>query len=119
MAGIEKGIVLTIEGPADKNGDKTKARVQPQGKTALVSRPLTIPWWLRGKMGDITKGTEVAFVLFDDQTGIILSRMDGNWNGIIPGIISVSDISTPGVKSFNTHVHGGVEAGPDKTSGPE
>ena len=47
MAQIEKGVILTIEGPVDRNGDNTRARVQPQAKAGLVSRPLTIPWWLR------------------------------------------------------------------------
>lgn len=43
MADIEKGVVLTVEGPLDKNGNNTKARVQPISKSGLVSRPLTIP----------------------------------------------------------------------------
>jgi hypothetical protein len=125
MAQIEKGVILTIEGPVDRNGDNTRARVQPQAKPGLVSRPLTIPWWLRGKMGNLTKGTEVVFTLFEDQTGVILSRMDGDWEGTIPGPvnitgkITVSDIETEEVSSFNSHVHGGVTSGTSKTSGPE
>ena len=30
-------------------------------------------------MGNLTEGTEVVYTLFEDQTGVILSRMDGNW----------------------------------------
>lgn len=125
MAQIEKGVILTIEGPVDRNGDNTRARVQPQAKAGLVSRPLTIPWWLRGEMGNLTEGTEVVYTLFEDQTGVILSRMDGNWEGTIPGPvkatgkITVPDMETDEVSSFNSHVHGGVMSGLSKTNGPE
>ena len=40
-------------------------------------------------MGMLEKGTEIAFVVFDDATGIIVSRMDGNWNGIIEDDITI------------------------------
>lgn len=125
MAQIEKGVILTIEGPPDRNGDNTRARVQPQAKAGLVSRPLTIPWWLRGEMGNLTKGTEIVYALFEDQTGVILSRMDGDWAGIVPGPVSTTgkittpDVQTDQVTSLNSHVHGGVMSGPSKTSGPE
>ena len=55
----------------------------------MVTRPLTIPWYLRGEMGNLTPGTEVAYAMFEDGTGIILSRMDGEWDGIVPGDITV------------------------------
>lgn len=125
MAQIEKGVILTIEGPPDQNGNDTRARVQPQAKNGLVSRPLVIPWWLRGDMGNLAKGTEVVYALFEDQTGVILSRMDGEWNGTIPGPVNIvgkitaTDIETDQVNSINIHVHGGVESGSSKTSGPE
>ena len=37
----------------------------------------------------LEKGTEIAFVVFDDATGIIVSRMDGNWNGIMEDDITI------------------------------
>ena len=81
MSYIEKGIVLTIEGDPDRNENLTKARVQSTTAEGTTTLPLTIPWYLRGSMGMLEKGTEVVYALFDDATGVILSRMDGNWDG--------------------------------------
>lgn len=120
MASVEKGTILTIEGPADRNGDSTLARVSPSQSAGLVSRPVTIPWYMRGTSGNLAKGTEVVYVLFDDHTGTILGRMDGEWFGVLRGDISVSgDISTETISSINAHVHGGVEPGSSSTSGPQ
>lgn len=77
MGNVEKGVVLTIEGPIDKNGNKTTARVQSMNASGTTTLPLTIPWNLRGSMGNLSKGVEVVYAIFDDATGLILSRMDG------------------------------------------
>lgn len=126
MANIEKGTILTIEGPADKNGDMTTARVSPSQSSGLVSRPVVIPWHMRGASGDLKKGTEVVFVIFDDQTGQLLGRMDGEWFGVIRGDIEINgdltvdnDIATKTIDSVNGHVHGGVDPGSSNTSGPQ
>lgn len=81
MSYIEKGIVLTIEGDPDRNENPTQARVQSKTAEGTATLPLTIPWYLRGSMGMLEKGTEVVYVMFDDATGVILARMDGNWEG--------------------------------------
>lgn len=87
---IQKGKISSVEGKADRNGDKTTARVLPSTADSIVTRPLTIPWYLLpGEMGNLTPGTEVAYAMFEDGTGIILSRMDGEWDGIVPGDITV------------------------------
>lgn len=83
MGIIEKGIILTIEGEQDRNENYTKATVQSVSAEGTSTLPLSIPWYLRGKMGNLEKGMEVSYAVFDDQTGIILSRMDGNWDGMI------------------------------------
>lgn len=87
MGQIEKGVILTIEGAEDGNGNKTRARVQSMNATGTTTLPLTIPWYLRGVMGNLSKGTEVVYTLFDDATGVILSRMDGNWYGTCEPIV--------------------------------
>lgn len=139
MSCIEKGIILTIEGEADRNGNLTKARVQSKTAEGTTTLPLTIPWYLRGSMGMLEKGTEVVYALFDDATGVILARMDGNWEGkmeetqlfldlmdttaTVQGSIDVSDgitgdtITDSGVR-LATHTHGGVESGGSNTSHP-
>lgn len=126
MASIEKGTILTIEGPADRNGDPTRARVSPSQNSSLVSRPVTIPWYMRGGSGSLEKGTEVAYVLFDDHTGLIIGRLDGEWFGALRGDITISgslsvggDIATENIDSINSHVHGGVDPGSSNTSGPQ
>ena len=144
MSYIEKGIILTIEGEADRNENLTKARVQSKTAEGTTTLPLTIPWYLRGSMGMLEKGTEVVYALFDDATGVILARMDGNWEGkmeetqlfidimdttaTVQGSIDVSDgitadnitaqsITDSGVR-LATHTHGGVESGGFNTSSP-
>lgn len=120
---IQKGMISTVEGAADRNGDKTTARVLPCTADGMVTRPLTIPWWLRGKMGNLRPGDEVAYAMFEDGTGIILSRMDGEWDGTVPGSVKVEkgdvtvpdgDVTASGI-SLKTHTHAGVHG---ETSGP-
>lgn len=120
---IQKGKISTVEGAADRNGDKTTAKVLPCTADGMVTRPLTIPWWLRGKMGNLKPGDEVAYAMFEDGTGIILSRMDGEWDGTVPGSVKVEkgdvtvpdgDVTASGI-SLKTHTHAGVHG---ETSGP-
>lgn len=120
---IQKGKISTVEGAADRNGDKTTARVLPCTADGMVTRPLTIPWWLRGKMGNLKPGDEVAYAMFEDGTGIILSRIDGEWDGTVPGSVKVEkgdvtvpdgDVTASGI-SLKAHTHAGVHG---ETSGP-
>ena len=134
---IQKGTISSVEGDTDRNDDKTKARVLPCTADGMVTRPLTIPWWLRGKMGNLKPGDEVAYVMFEDGTGVILTRMDGNWDGTVPGDITVikgsvevtegdltvttgsisvpaGDVVASGI-SHTSHTHTGVHG---ETSGP-
>ena len=129
---IQKGKISSVEGKADRNGDKTTARVLPSTADSMVTRPLTIPWYLRGEMGNLTPGTEVAYAMFEDGTGIILSRMDGEWDGIVPGDITVkkgaltmqdkgisvpsADVTATGI-SLTGHTHTDSIGG--STSGPQ
>ena len=125
MAQIEKGKISTIEGPADRNGDNTRARVLPSTRATEPSRALVIPWWLRGKMGNLSPGTEVVFAVFEDLSGCIISRADGEWPGIVPGdvtvagVTTVDDMTTKQVPSYNEHRHGGIQGGPGDTSIPK
>lgn len=125
MAQIEKGKISTIEGPADRNGDNTRARVLPSTRAAEPSRPLVIPWWLRGKMGALSPGMEVVFAVFEDLTGFIIGRTDGEWPGIVPGDVTiigkatVEDMITEQVPSYNRHKHGGIQSGPGNTDIPQ
>ena len=87
MANLQKGKISTIEGPADENGNNTRARVIPDQADGVVSKPLVILSTLRGTVGNLKKGTEVVFAIFPDQTGLILARADGE-----QGSASISDL---------------------------
>lgn len=134
---IQKGTISSMEGSPDRNSDKTTARVLPCTADGVVTRPLTIPWWLRGKMGDLKPGDEVVYAMFEDGTGILLARMDGNWDGTIQGDVTIDkgdlvltdgditlqagSISAPAGDmtatdiSLKNHTHTGVSG---ETSGP-
>ena len=44
---------------------------------STVTAALTVPFFL---VGVLPVGTPVAFVVFEDNTGVVLARMDGEWN---------------------------------------
>ena len=130
---IQKGKISSVEGKADRNGDKTTARVLPSTADSMVTRPLTIPWYLRGEMGNLTPGTEVAYAMFEDGTGIILSVHAGeDDDGAVPGDITVkkgaltmqdkgisvpsADVTATGI-SLTGHTHTDSRGG--TTSGPQ
>lgn len=70
---VQKGKVSTV-----RNGGKAVTVTPYAGST--VTAPLTVPFFL---VGVLPVGTPVAYVVFDDNTGIVLSRMDGEWNETI------------------------------------
>lgn len=107
---IQKGVISAVDG--------STATVIPSFSDAPVSPPLTIPFFL---LGALRAGVSVVYVQFDDNTGVILSRMDGGWNQAFPsnisvsGVITAADVSTSGVASLNNHKHMGSG---EETSGP-
>lgn len=67
---VLKGKVSTIE-----NGGRSITATPYTGGT--VTAPLTVPFFL---FGALPVGTPIAYAVFEDNTGIVLSRMDGEWN---------------------------------------
>ena len=86
---IFKARVSTIEGPADRNGDPSRARVLPLVADGVVTLPWPIHWSLRGGMAPLAVGDEVVCAKFEDGTGIVLCRADGEWAGFVPGPVEV------------------------------
>lgn len=91
MATIDKGKISALQDGG------TTAEVIPSQSSQAVTTTLTVPTLLKG---NLEVNTEVVYVMFEDNTGIILDRLDGQ----------------------NTHkheyTHGGISAGGDITSGP-
>lgn len=84
MAGtIDKGYISRILAAKDWNGHPTQAAIDPCTNSGAVTPALTIPWYLRGQMGGLKVGDCVAYALFDDGTGVIIDRLDGEWTGVI------------------------------------
>ena len=71
MGQINKGRIAGIEG--------NTARIVPADAGARPTAKITIPWHLRGIAGGLKKDTEVVYVEFDDATGLLLGRADGEW----------------------------------------
>ena len=134
MAGnIDKGNISRFLEEKDWNGHPTSATINPCTNSGAITPPLTIPWYLRGKMGDLKVGDCVAYALFDDGTGVIIDRLDGEWTGVIDyptqttGDVkhdknvkkkkktTTQDVSTASISSLNGHTHTGVHG---ETSGP-
>ena len=69
MGNINKGTIASISG--------NTARVVPSDAGAKPTAKITIPWHLRGSTGNLSKGTAVVYVEFDDSTGLLLGRADG------------------------------------------
>lgn len=67
---VQKGLISSI------SADGTTAVVTTYNGGA-VSYALTVPFFL---IGALSVNTPVVYVSFDDNTGIILSRMDGKGN---------------------------------------
>ena len=88
---IDKGVICAL-----KDGG-SKVEVIPATSQGTVTVPLAVPDLLRG---NLVVNTEVVYVMFGDNTGAILCRLDG--------------------KNAHTHeyTHGGLSSGKDETSGP-
>ena len=124
---MQKGKISSF-GATDENGLYKEAKVLPNTEASMPTRFLTIPWYLRGSMGNLAINTEVVFETFADLTGYIIGRFDGEWNGVIPyelttekGLtvtnnVTCSDLATSAVASQNGHVHGNGNNGADTTA---
>lgn len=73
MGNINKGTIASIS--------ENTARVVPSDDNSKPTARITIPWYLRGDAGQLKKGTEVVYVEFDDSTGLLLCRADGEKEG--------------------------------------
>lgn len=116
MGQISKGTIASIEG--------NTARVLPSDAGAKPTAKITIPWHLRGATGNLAKGVEVVYAEFDDSTGLLLGRADGEWGAYLPGLTAGSisvpkgDVTAKGV-SLSGHTHSGVETGGGNTGKPQ
>lgn len=105
MAGtIDKGKITSVDGNV--------VRVVPCNESGLVSARVVVPWHLRGGSGNLKKGTEVIYAIFEDQTGILLGRADGDWGDYLPGLTVGGKVSAQ-----SAEVSGAISAGSVSSSG--
>ena len=97
---IGHGKIHKIESATDEHGCPIKARVLPSTSDAAPTMPLVIPWWLRGTLGNLEVGTDVVFTVFEDLTGLIISRADGEGGKKFPWDVWMEDKFT-----IETHKH--------------
>jgi hypothetical protein len=109
MGQITKGRIASISG--------NTARVIPSEANAKPTAKITIPWHLRDKTGNLSKGTVVVYVEFDDSTGLLLGRADGEWGAYLPSL-NAGSVTSQGI-SLAGHTHGGVETGSGTTGKPK
>lgn len=106
MAEIEKGTISSLT--------STTATVVPSFSDDPVSAELVIPFYL---VRCLEPNMEVVYAMFEDNTGVILARCDGEWNHDLDGDVRIrGDIQTATIASVNSHTH----TCPDgQTSGPQ
>lgn len=115
MGQINKGKIASIDG--------NTARVIPLNANGKPTAKITIPWHLREKTGQLKKDTVVVYAEFEDSTGLLLGRADGEWGEFLPylkvdNLEATADVKAQSV-SLKTHKHGGVETGGGSTSTPK
>lgn len=114
MGQINKGTISSIDG--------NTARVVPLGANTKPTAKITIPWHLRGETGNLKKGTAVVYVEFEDSTGLLLGRADGEWGEYLPYLrsdlveVPPGDVIASGI-SLIGHTHDGDSGG--STSKPK
>lgn len=97
---VSKGRISALH-----DGGKT-VEVKPYTGEVVTAR-LVVPFFL---FDSLEIGMEVVYSSFDDNTGLVLARMDGEWNHDLKGKVKVEqqveaqDLRTD-VASFNTHTH--------------
>ena len=109
MGQISKGTIASISG--------NTARVTPSDASGKPTAQITIPWHLRKKSGNLKKGTLVVYVVFEDFTGLLLGRADGEWGEYLPNL-TAEEVTVGGV-GMAKHKHGGVETGSGTSSTPK
>lgn len=100
---INKGRISSV------NEGKKTAVVIPQEATANVTHELVVPFFL---WECLKVNMEVVYVTFSDTTGIIIARLDGEWNHKIWQTVDVFGTAhvTDGVSADSTmRVTGSVE----------
>lgn len=108
---VSKGLVSALH-----DGGRT-AEVKPYTGEIVTVR-LVVPFFL---YKCLQVGMEVVYAAFDDNTGLVLARMDGDWNHDLEGKVRIEkqveamDFHS-NVARFNTHTHSGTEG---NTSGPQ
>ena len=108
MGQINKGKIAGIDG--------NTARVIPSDAGAKPTAKITVPWHLRGDTGNLKKGTEVVYVEFDDATGLLLGRADGEWGAYLPSLSAGTVSASEDIRAGGISLKDYIESGGDTAS---
>ena len=105
--GVSKGTISALH-----DGGKT-AEVKPYLGEVVTPR-LVVPFFL---FECLEVGMPVVYASFEDNTGVVLARMDGEWSHKVwDGVkIVTGDLETHAVPSYHDHTHNCPDG---RTSGP-
>ena len=117
---VGKGVISSIDEA------KKVATVVPMEASGSVTTNLVIPYFL---IGCLSANMPVIYATFNDNTGILLARADGEFNHKIIGGLEVTESITAAVDvtgggiSLKSHIHGythgGTSSGADNTTPPK
>lgn len=91
--------------------DGRKASIKPY-MGDVVTPELVVPFFL---LECLEVGMPVVYVTFEDNTGVVIARMDGEWNHKVWGGVKIvtgdteiteGDLITSQVASYHGHTHG-------------
>ncbi len=106
--------ISSFEGATDAHGCFTQARVVPITSPDVVTAPYNILWIARGKLGDLKIDSLVVCARFENGSGIIICRADGEHTNVFPDGMTVDGTLTAATdviaadKSLTGHTHAGV-----------
>ena len=81
----------------------------------VVTHELVVPFFL---FECLEVGMPVVYAAFEDGTGVVLARMDGEWNHKVWDSVKIvtGDLITHAVPSYHNHTHSCPDG---TTSGPK
>jgi hypothetical protein len=107
---IEFGTIQEIcADPVDANGDPTTCKIIPNRSKGVVTQPLYIPFYWRARFGNLQVEEEVCYAVKGNGQGVIISRLNGEWDGVIRNLETVIQAKGDIVVEGNALIEGNAD----------